>query len=147
MPPALTEMEALTVCVTLATGAMEHTVMVRYVCTHTLCVDLISSCHSYVIKYFLKVATYTKLSLKIVIHVYLIVTVLHCRNNLLLSSPLMSVVTIQITSLLADIDECDTGDNMCHVNATCANTDGSYDCKCESGFSGDGRNCSSKLFR
>ena len=36
MPPVLTEMEVLTVCVTMATLAMEHTVMVRYICTHTI---------------------------------------------------------------------------------------------------------------
>ena len=34
---------------------------------------------------------------------------------------------------------------MCDANATCYNTDGSYDCECTLGFTGDGRNCSSKL--
>lgn len=29
----------------------------------------------------------------------------------------------------------------CHVNADCNNTDGSYTCKCISGFNGDGFMC------
>ena len=34
---------------------------------------------------------------------------------------------------------------MCHLNATCTNTDGSYDCHCLSGFIGTGFNCSSNI--
>ena len=48
-------------------------------------------------------------------------------------------------AFFADIDECSSGNNTCHVNATCSNTDGSYDCECLPGFMGDGFNCSSKL--
>ena len=44
-----------------------------------------------------------------------------------------------------DVDECSTGNNSCHVNASCTNTDGGYECDCISGFSGDGFNCSSKF--
>ena len=40
-----------------------------------------------------------------------------------------------------DINECiETIDN-CHMNATCSNTDGSFTCSCNQGFSGDGVNC------
>ena len=31
-------------------------------------------------------------------------------------------------------------ENDCHVNATCTNTDGSYNCSCRNGTSGDGYN-------
>ena len=44
----------------------------------------------------------------------------------------------------SDIDECTSGNDTCHINATCINTAGSYDCECLSGFMGDGFNCSSE---
>ena len=34
--------------------------------------------------------------------------------------------------------------NLCHTNASCTNTNGSYECQCLPGFTGDGVNCSSK---
>ncbi|XP_068736926.1 uncharacterized protein [Montipora capricornis] len=40
-----------------------------------------------------------------------------------------------------DINEC-SSENECHVNATCANSKGSYNCTCKEGYEGDGRNCS-----
>ena len=43
---------------------------------------------------------------------------------------------------LTDIDEC--FDDPCDTNATCTNTDGSYMCACNTGFSGDGEYCTSK---
>ena len=30
---------------------------------------------------------------------------------------------------------------ICHTNATCANTDGSYQCTCMLSYTGDGKNC------
>ena len=39
-----------------------------------------------------------------------------------------------------DIDECSIK-NECDINALCVNTNGSYSCKCETGFTGDGRSC------
>ena len=46
--------------------------------------------------------------------------------------------------LVSDIDEC-SSENECHVNATCTNTIGSYNCTCNNGHEGDGRNCSGKV--
>ena len=46
--------------------------------------------------------------------------------------------------LVPDIDEC-SSENECHVNATCTNTIGSYNCTCKNGYKGDGRNCSGKF--
>ena len=40
-----------------------------------------------------------------------------------------------------DANECEQGKNLCHVNALCTNTLGSYVCQCKPGFSGDGRTC------
>ena len=45
-----------------------------------------------------------------------------------------------------DIDECVTNSQSCGGNALCSNTDGSYTCACNSGYSGDGKICTGKLF-
>ena len=42
---------------------------------------------------------------------------------------------------LSDIDECIVSP-PCGDNANCNNTEGSYECECNTGFSGDGLNCS-----
>ena len=45
----------------------------------------------------------------------------------------------------ADINEClDSSLNNCHVNGTCFDTMGSYNCSCNVGFSGNGTECYSK---
>ena len=46
-------------------------------------------------------------------------------------------------SSTADIEECST--NPCHVNAMCTDTSGSYTCTCNTGFTGDGVSCQSKI--
>jgi hypothetical protein len=46
---------------------------------------------------------------------------------------------------IIDIDECaDDSDNECHPNSSCINIEGSYDCSCLHGYTGDGRNCLGK---
>ena len=37
-----------------------------------------------------------------------------------------------------DVDECDEGLDDCLENSTCSNTEGSFDCTCDPGFSGSG---------
>ena len=46
----------------------------------------------------------------------------------------------QTSASFADIDECSSS-HKCDSSATCYNTDGSYICVCNSGYSGDGRTC------
>ena len=43
-----------------------------------------------------------------------------------------------------DADEC-RPDSPCHANATCNNTEGSYICTCDSGYSGDGFTCNGRI--
>lgn len=41
-----------------------------------------------------------------------------------------------IKTLIADINECNASVPVCVANATCHNTEGSYVCSCEVGFTG-----------
>ena len=50
------------------------------------------------------------------------------------------VPTIYPSYSHSDIDEC-SSENECHLDATCTNTKGSYNCTCKDGFEGDGKNC------
>ena len=43
-----------------------------------------------------------------------------------------------------DVNECD-GANECHTDSMCSNTDGSHECTCKIGYSGDGRQCSGDI--
>ena len=43
--------------------------------------------------------------------------------------------------VFTDMDECLQGTHSCSVYAICSNTKGSYDCRCKTGYTGDGQNC------
>ena len=43
------------------------------------------------------------------------------------------------------MDECATGTDSCHDNATCHNIRGSYVCYCNTGYVGDGFSCLGKF--
>ena len=49
--------------------------------------------------------------------------------------------SISISFVLIDIDECLNRSHACDVNANCTNTDGSYNCTCKEGYTGDGQSC------
>ena len=42
-----------------------------------------------------------------------------------------------------DIDEC-SGSHVCDPHAFCTNTEGSYTCTCNSGYAGDGKECTGR---
>lgn len=42
-----------------------------------------------------------------------------------------------------DVDECHQEHNLCHKNAECINTEGSYQCICRNGYQGNGTVCDS----
>ena len=45
-------------------------------------------------------------------------------------------------NLYLDINECSQSPAVCHQNAICTNTKGSYSCQCAKGFLGNGKvNC------
>ncbi len=43
--------------------------------------------------------------------------------------------------ILSDIDECAADTDNCSANAVCIDLVGSFGCECNTGFSGDGVNC------
>lgn len=44
-----------------------------------------------------------------------------------------------------DIVECDSSNSPCGANAECKDTDGSFECSCKLGFSGDGFICTGAI--
>ena len=48
---------------------------------------------------------------------------------------------------VVDVDECTASSSVCHVNATCNNTLGSYQCTCKPGYAWDGKTCRGKTTR
>ena len=50
----------------------------------------------------------------------------------------MYFITINKT---VDVDECQPPKNRCHQHADCVNTEGSYMCRCKTGYLGDGFSC------
>ena len=56
----------------------------------------------------------------------------------------MSLCNICRVIVLIDIDECVSNTHNCDPHASCTNSVGSFGCTCNTGFSGDGRNCTGK---
>ena len=46
---------------------------------------------------------------------------------------------------VSDIDECSKNGSPCDENAECLNIEGSYNCTCNDGFTGNGTVCAGKL--
>lgn len=60
------------------------------------------------------------------------------RNGPVISSKIVFYNVYAIYYL--DINEC-LQENVCNPNANCTDSEGSYNCKCHTGFAGDGRSC------
>ena len=43
--------------------------------------------------------------------------------------------------LYEDVDECTSQTHDCPANGVCTNVEGSFQCECQSGFTGDGKTC------
>ena len=50
---------------------------------------------------------------------------------------------IQNVIILPDVNECDQ-EASCDTNAECTDVEGSYECHCNHGYTGDGLTCTSK---
>ena len=48
---------------------------------------------------------------------------------------------VLLTLYFSDVDECSSSNDGCHEHATCDNTEGSFTCTCQPGYSGDGLYC------
>ena len=46
-----------------------------------------------------------------------------------------------VLTFISDVDECMEQKDDCDINANCTNRQGSYNCTCNDGYSGDGFTC------
>ena len=53
----------------------------------------------------------------------------------------MELFTDSSLFLVEDFDECMAHQDNCGHHATCVNKEGSFECKCNDGFEGDGISC------
>lgn len=64
----------------------------------------------------------------------------HFHSFLWEENMLSEVYDSPTLNFIADIDECSSG-HTCDSSASCQNTDGSYVCTCDGGYTGDGHTC------
>ena len=65
------------------------------------------------------------------------------HNYAVIIPPSSFAVTLLI-NISTDIDECQNGEHLCDLNASCINTEGNYTCSCLAGYTGNGFTCSSE---
>ena len=52
-----------------------------------------------------------------------------------------TIFTIFVPIVVSDVDECAANAHDCAADADCINTDGSFVCSCQVGYTGDGKLC------
>ena len=72
-----------------------------------------------------------------------------CRNNIAYTSEEIYEFNISINGFVyishVDMDECILEQSNCSVHANCTNVLGSYLCTCNTGYTGNGFNCSGMI--
>ena len=64
--------------------------------------------------------------------------ILTSSNNVMNNVAVLNNSLFSFPSWQSDFNECDKETHNCHKDATCHNTDGSFECKCKDGYQGDG---------
>ena len=67
-----------------------------------------------------------------------------CLTNGLLNYEFIGF--FHMLNTILDIDECAKNNGGCDANANCTNTNGSFTCKCNNGYTGDGIKCEGKPY-
>jgi len=68
----------------------------------------------------------------------------NCTSTRSLKATTMCMYDCDVSLFYEDIDECGLSIDGCAEDATCSDTEGSYECTCDTGFTGDGFNCTSQ---
>ena len=63
------------------------------------------------------------------------------KSALVVDHSVLSIYYIILHTYNTDINECARSQHNCHQNALCRNSQGSYECTCRRGFSGNGIQC------
>ena len=66
------------------------------------------------------------------------------QNSFMMISPTCPTHYYCVTIVLLDVDECQTGNHGCSVNGSCENRIGTFSCRCNLGYAGNGITCSGK---
>ena len=74
---------------------------------------------------------------------------LHKHNIIIQYACWESFLTLHISLCqyclcISDINECEQQPSVCHNNAKCEDTEGSYECTCVDGYIGDGTLCTGR---
>ena len=71
-------------------------------------------------------------------------TIIIIKMNIVSEQVHIKPTYLEIYFLYLDIDECALKTDNCNAHATCENTEGSFNCSCKPGLTGNGTSCADK---